>query len=206
MTGRTLAYNPRMPVRKTARRAPKKAAVAAPQAPSAASRRGTASMRLPAALAGAARRRKAKRVEAEAAKPSKAKASSRVNWSKVARAARHPSKDDVRQVLDKGMSKADQLLESAMKWVVKLAIRAKALYDMLEAWWHGKFDFPTGTLQAVMVALLYFLSPLDIIPDVLPLFGLADDAAVFAFVVRHVKSDLEAYAAATGKTLSDLGL
>jgi uncharacterized membrane protein YkvA (DUF1232 family) len=92
-----------------------------------------------------------------------------------------------------------------MKWVVKLAIRAKALYDMLEAWWRGKFDFPTGTLQAIVVALLYFISPLDIIPDVLPFFGLVDDAAILAFVVNRVRGDLDAFAKATGKTPADLG-
>lgn len=157
-------------------------------------------MKLPAAVAGAARRRAARRA---AAKPAPRRSSERIDWAKT---IRQPSRVEVKKVLDKGVSKADQLLESAMKWVVKLAIRAKALYDMLEAWWHGKFDFPTGTLQAMLVALLYFLSPLDIIPDVLPFLGLADDAAVFAFVMHKIKKDLELYATATGKTLSDLGL
>lgn len=185
-------------------------------APSKAAAPRRASMKIPAALAGAARRRAARRAaeappepppaarrRAAAAPKAPVKRKERINWSKV---VTNPTRTEAKKVLDKGVSKADQLMESAMKWIVKLAIRAKALYDMLEAWWTGKFDMPVGTLQAIMVALLYFLSPLDIIPDVLPFFGLADDAAVFAFVVHKIKKDLEAFAAASGKTVEDLGL
>ncbi len=123
-----------------------------------------------------------------------------------ARTADPLSRERARKILDRGMSKADMLKESALKWVVKLALRAKALYDMLSAWWHGKYDFPAGTLSAIGVALLYFLSPFDLVPDILPLFGLMDDAAVLAFVVHKTREDLEAYASFLGKSPADLGL
>ena len=195
-----------------------------------------AAVAVSAAVAGAARRRASRRraeaasaktvsaptsVTRASAKSSKAPSTARgrgrgaksgsASWVKAARglaknASPRQVRRDARKVLDKGVGKADQLLESAMKWAVKLAIRAKALYDMLQAWWHGKFDFPTGTLQAIVVALLYFVSPLDLIPDVLPLFGLVDDAAVFAFVFHRIRQDLETYAQKTGKSLSDIGL
>lgn len=213
-----------MPAKKSAQRTPSPASTPVLR------RAVPASVAVSAAVAGAARRRAArKHAERTEAAPQPALSRKRApaarkasggatkstragsNWVKAARGLRREAspkqvKRDVKKVLDKGVSKADQLLESAMKWAVKLAIRAKALYDMLHAWWNGKFDFPTGTLQAMAVALLYFISPFDIIPDFLPLFGLIDDAAVFAFVFSRIRQDLEAYAESTGKSLSDIGL
>ena len=159
---------------------------------------------IPAAVAGAARRKARQKLqERKERKERGGKKRKRVNWAKAARQVAH---GDVKKVLDTGVGKADKLLESAMSWIVKLAIRAKSLYDMLSAWWNGKYDLPTGTLQAIVVALLYFISPLDIIPDFLPFIGLADDAAIFAFVVSRIRKDLERYAEATGKSPADLGL
>jgi uncharacterized membrane protein YkvA (DUF1232 family) len=37
---------------------------------------------------------------------------------------------------------------------------------------------PLGALVPIVMALLYGVSPLDIIPDVLPLIGLVDDALI----------------------------
>jgi uncharacterized membrane protein YkvA (DUF1232 family) len=48
-------------------------------------------------------------------------------------------------------------------------------------------------LLAVVAALLYFLSPVDLIPDWLPGVGLLDDLAVLAWVVRHWQSELDAF-------------
>jgi uncharacterized membrane protein YkvA (DUF1232 family) len=42
-------------------------------------------------------------------------------------------------------------------------------------------------------ALLYVLSPLDVIPDFIPLAGVLDDAAVFGFALAFSKGDLERY-------------
>ena len=42
-------------------------------------------------------------------------------------------------------------------------------------------------------ALLYVLSPLDVIPDFIPLAGFIDDAAVFGFVLAFAKDDLVRY-------------
>lgn len=51
---------------------------------------------------------------------------------------------------------------------------------------------PWRSLVMTAAALLYFMMPLDFIPDFL-LGGLVDDAAVIAFVVRQVQRDLDAF-------------
>ncbi|MBQ6570190.1 MAG: DUF1232 domain-containing protein [Clostridia bacterium] len=54
-------------------------------------------------------------------------------------------------------------------------------------------DLPIGTIIAVVSALIYFVSPLDIMPDILPGLGYVDDAAVVAACWNLVKSDVEEY-------------
>ena len=55
----------------------------------------------------------------------------------------------------------------------------------------GYRRLPKRTLVAMVAALIYFVSPLDLLPDVLPLLGFVDDAAVLFWVVRQVRRDLE---------------
>ena len=42
-------------------------------------------------------------------------------------------------------------------------------------------------------ALLYCVSPADVIPDTLPLVGAMDDAVVLSVALRIIRSDLERY-------------
>ncbi len=58
----------------------------------------------------------------------------------------------------------------------------------------GKYtETPWSTIAALTGALLYVLSPLDVIPDFIPLAGFIDDAAVFGFVLVLSKDDLARY-------------
>jgi len=58
----------------------------------------------------------------------------------------------------------------------------------------GKYtETPWSTIAALTGALLYVLSPLDLIPDFMPVFGYLDDATVFGFVMTLAKSDIVRY-------------
>ena len=54
-------------------------------------------------------------------------------------------------------------------------------------------DIPIGTIIAIISALVYFVSPIDIIPDGIPVFGYIDDAAVVAACWTLVESDVKEY-------------
>lgn len=54
-------------------------------------------------------------------------------------------------------------------------------------------DLPLGTMIAIVSALIYFLSPIDLIPDSVPVLGYADDAAVLAACLTMVRSDVDDY-------------
>ena len=45
--------------------------------------------------------------------------------------------------------------------------------------------------SGLIAALAYFVSPLDLMPDLLPILGLTDDAAVLAGVVRVVWGNIK---------------
>lgn len=54
-------------------------------------------------------------------------------------------------------------------------------------------DIPIGSIIAIVSALIYFVSPLDIVPDSIPVIGYFDDAAVVAACWNLVQSDIDEY-------------
>ncbi len=52
---------------------------------------------------------------------------------------------------------------------------------------------PRKALVAAVAGLIYFVNPLDLIPDVLPALGMVDDAAVLLWVLSQIRNDLDAY-------------
>jgi uncharacterized membrane protein YkvA (DUF1232 family) len=54
---------------------------------------------------------------------------------------------------------------------------------------------PRRSLVAMLAAFLYFVDPVDLIPDLLPVVGLVDDAVVFAWVIRQIRGDLDDFRA-----------
>lgn len=54
-------------------------------------------------------------------------------------------------------------------------------------------NIPLGTMVAIISALIYFLSPIDLIPDAIPGVGYVDDAAVIAACLAMVQSDIAEY-------------
>jgi len=54
---------------------------------------------------------------------------------------------------------------------------------------------PIGSIIAIIGALIYVLSTLDIIPDIIPGLGFLDDAAVIAIAYKYVHGDVMEYKA-----------
>ncbi len=52
---------------------------------------------------------------------------------------------------------------------------------------------PWATLMKIIAALVYFVSPIDFIPDLLPVLGFADDIAVVLWVVKSCAADIEKF-------------
>lgn len=68
------------------------------------------------------------------------------------------------------------------------------LFSLLKDWYRGNYkDVPWLVISSIGGALLYVLSPIDLIPDFLPVIGYLDDAAVFAALLKYVRQDLKKY-------------
>ena len=70
----------------------------------------------------------------------------------------------------------------------------KLFFCMLKDYFTKQYtEVPVGTIMAITGSLLYVLSPIDVIPDFLPVVGMLDDAAVVTLCMNFVKVDLEKY-------------
>lgn len=54
-------------------------------------------------------------------------------------------------------------------------------------------EVPIRTIAAIVGALLYFISPIDLIPDFIPILGFTDDAAVLALCLKMCRDDVLEY-------------
>ena len=65
--------------------------------------------------------------------------------------------------------------------------------DLLSAYYCAfDRDTPMHVKAALMAALAYFVLPIDVMPDVMPLLGYTDDAAVLATAIRMVAEPYQA--------------
>jgi len=64
------------------------------------------------------------------------------------------------------------------------------------AWWRGEYrGVSRQALLAVVAALIYFVSPLDAVPDWLLAVGFLDDIAVLGWVMKTWSGELNAFRA-----------
>ncbi|WP_338000907.1 YkvA family protein [Neobacillus terrae] len=72
--------------------------------------------------------------------------------------------------------------------------KLQLFFDLIKAWTKGDYrDISKGTIMTVIGAVIYFVSPIDIIPDFLVGFGIFDDAAVIGFTLKKISGDLEKF-------------
>ncbi|WP_266364553.1 YkvA family protein [Tellurirhabdus rosea] len=68
------------------------------------------------------------------------------------------------------------------------------LVRMLRAYAKGDYKaVPQKTLISAAAVLIYFVSPIDLIVDFLPVIGFADDVALILWLVRSISVDLDKF-------------
>ena len=98
-------------------------------------------------------------------------------------------------------SRTDRLLEASREKSEKHAgvLRSAwsdfwTLWRFIRAWRDGTYrDVPWKSIIVAIAGIFYFLDPIDIIPDFIPVIGYLDDSVVLAFVARTIHSDLEKF-------------
>ncbi len=123
-----------------------------------------------------------------------------------------PDPEKISEAVEKSKSKAEDylkdpekskhLLDEAMKKakdkekisgpLADLWENLKTVFRLLQAYFSKKYTtIPWGTIVLLVGAVIYFVSPLDLMPDWIPLAGFIDDAAVLVFVLRQINADLQ---------------
>lgn len=100
--------------------------------------------------------------------------------------------------------KAKKLVDEAMKKAKRekgnkgplddIWEKIQLLFSMVKDWASGEYkDVPIGSIIIIIIGILYFVSPVDIIPDFVPGAGYIDDVFILSLVFKQVSSDIEKY-------------
>lgn len=120
------------------------------------------------------------------------------------------NEEQVKEALESGYGKSEALLNNKDElddFLYRLEQKIKEMplvgeefavipimISLIKHYVEGKYTtVPYGTILAIMSALVYVLSPVDIIPDFIPFVGHLDDVAVIGLCLSMVKTDIEAY-------------
>ena len=75
----------------------------------------------------------------------------------------------------------------------------KTLYAYVREVAMGEYKgYSIAKLSIAVGALIYLVSPIDVVPDFLPVIGLLDDATVIGFAVKQLKDEIKKYRMSKG--------
>ncbi len=78
--------------------------------------------------------------------------------------------------------------------ISKVFDQLKLLFSIVKDYVSGAYrEIPYGSIVAILAGILYFLSPIDLIPDFIPVVGYIDDVFIIGLVIKQVYGDLEKY-------------
>lgn len=111
---------------------------------------------------------------------------------------------DQAEELARNPSKLERLIESAKHKLMTMENRRHTLKNvvrylsvfirMVRDYSRGYYpQIPLKSLLSVVGAILYFINPLDVIPDFIPGVGLIDDITLLAWVYKNIENDVEEY-------------
>jgi len=100
-------------------------------------------------------------------------------------------------------SKSFNLLNAVLKLLSDPRVRRevgrffgkiKLFIEMVKEYFQGNYrEIPVKTIILITAALIYFVSPVDAIPDFLIGIGFVDDGAVIAYVFSALNEDIESF-------------
>ena len=107
--------------------------------------------------------------------------------SKAEEYARDPEK--AKKLIDEAMKKAKGKNKGPLGEVWRYLT---ALIRLTRAYFNKRYtDVPWVSIVLAIAALIYFVSPIDFIPDLIPVVGYLDDAVIISFVIAQIKTDLD---------------
>lgn len=94
--------------------------------------------------------------------------------------------DTIKEALGKAVTNKGQLEGVWAKMIL--------LFAVAKDYVNGDYtEIPKRSIIAILGGLIYFLSPIDVVPDFVPVLGFIDDVFVLNLVYKQVLKDLEKY-------------
>ena len=102
-------------------------------------------------------------------------------------------KDEMKATLSKAGNKLKSITANSRE-LQELKSKLETLVKMFQAHISGEYGaFPTSTIILIVFALIYFITPTDLIPDFIPAIGFSDDATVVMLVAKKVNRDIKKF-------------
>ena len=97
------------------------------------------------------------------------------------------------ELLREALTKAKDVAGNGNKGVGQVLLdKITTLSRMVKAYFTGEYRIiPWGSIVKIIAVLIYFISPIDVIPDILPFIGLTDDLALTMWLFSSLKEDFE---------------
>ena len=96
--------------------------------------------------------------------------------------------------------RVEKLLNNARRSLDNIPIIGKYFSDiptlcfMVRDYASGNYkDIPFGSIIMIVIALVYFVSPIDFIPDIIPIAGYLDDAFFVTQAIKTIHNDIADY-------------
>jgi len=108
--------------------------------------------------------------------------------------AENINSNDVKDAASTGQEKIDRLSTNIPKALLDYWQDLKEMVSLLKDYFTGEYtEAPWKVISAVAAAVLYFVSPIDLVPDVIPILGFLDDAFIISMCLSLCRSDIEDY-------------
>lgn len=106
--------------------------------------------------------------------------------------------------LTQGSSRAIRSLDRVPKRMHLVANQTQLVLELIDDFATGVYrEVPWPTVAILAGAVLYSVSPADVIPDAIPIIGAMDDLVVVAIATRVARDALKKYCVFKGYNVSD---
>ena len=79
--------------------------------------------------------------------------------------------------------------------ISRMGNHLRTMIRMVQAYFNGSYrELPWKSLLGIVGGLIYFMMPVDLLPDFIPFTGLLDDFTVIMFISGAFQQDIEAFA------------
>ena len=120
----------------------------------------------------------------------KAKASRAFNQAKSKAAEYINDSAKLNELIDKASKKAtDKIGVLGTVWT-----QLTACFRLIRAYAKGSYrEVPWHSLMMIVASVIYFVMPIDLVPDFIVGFGLLDDAALLGWTMKTFSADIDGF-------------